>query len=308
MVLRLDKLINPKMNLMSDVLFLYLMKLAVAGKVAVVLGGPPCRTVSACRYAGDNGPPPLRSEEQPYGMIGISPRQQEMVEEDVTLMLRMKLLYMTAEHYKPMERLQVMFGMEQPQDPREYRSSEDVEKHRYMSVWRTQAWQSFQERYKMQLTHFEQGVFGHCKPKPTTMAHNIQGIEQLDGARAPPDLRQGQAWKELSLEERMKESASWSQWAPGLKAALVEAIRRGLRQEIDLRNLGTGDESVAPAPRLCPISEVALQKWKRHVLNDHQPSRRDCRVCAEAIGRSRPHRRIEHPMAYCLSLDLFQVG
>ena len=303
-VLCLDKLINPKMNLMSDVLFLYLMKLAVAGKVAVVLGGPPCRTVSACRYAGDNGPPPLRSEEQPYGMIGISPRQQEMVEEDVTLMLRMKLLYMTAEHYKPMERLQVMFGMEQPQDPREYRSSEDVEKHRYMSVWRTQAWQSFQERYKMQLTNFEQGAFGHCKPKPTTMAHNIQGIEQLDGAKAPPDLRQGQAWKELSLEERMKESASWSQWAPGLKAALVEAIRRGLQQEIDLRNLGTGDESVAPVPRLCPISEVALQKWKRHVLNDHQPSRRDCRVCAEAIGRSRPHRRIEHPMAYCLSLDL----
>ena len=32
--------------------------------------------------------------------------------------------------------------------------------------------------------------------------------------------------------------------------------------------------------------------------------RRDCRVCQEASGQDRPHRRIKHKHAYCLSLDL----
>ena len=32
--------------------------------------------------------------------------------------------------------------------------------------------------------------------------------------------------------------------------------------------------------------------------------RRDCKVCVEAAGQSRHHRRIQHPSAYCLSVDL----
>eukprot|EP00438_Fugacium_kawagutii_P000134 Skav213995 [mRNA] locus=scaffold941:5336:5659:+ [translate_table: standard] len=60
-VLCLDKVLNPKMNLMNYSVMLYLMKLAASGRAVAVIRGPPCRTISACRYAGDGGPGPLRS-------------------------------------------------------------------------------------------------------------------------------------------------------------------------------------------------------------------------------------------------------
>ena len=51
---------------------------------------------------------------------------------------------------------------------------------------------------------------------------------------------------------------------------------------------------------------VKLRKlsWQEHIAAGHCPMRRDCRVCQEASGQDRPHRRIKHKHAYCLSLDL----
>ena len=39
-------------------------------------------------------------------------------------------------------------------------------------------------------------------------------------------------------------------------------------------------------------------------MQDHLPARRDCSHCLRAQGRSRPHKRVEHPEAFTLSLDL----
>ena len=47
-----------------------------------------------------------------------------------------------------------------------------------------------------------------------------------------------------------------------------------------------------------------LALWREHYLNDHLPARRDCPQCVRAQARSKPHRRIVHPEAYTLSLDL----
>ena len=109
-----------------------------------------------------------------------------MVNEDVALMFRMKLLYMVADHYKPEPCDKVLFGMEQPQDPKEYRTPEEVALKGFMSVFRTMAWRHFQEKYAIHLTSFEQGAYGHRKPKPTTLAHNIDGVDQLGGAKMNP--------------------------------------------------------------------------------------------------------------------------
>ena len=51
---------------------------------------------------------------------------------------------------------------------------------------------------------------------------------------------------------------------------------------------------------------VKLRKlsWQEHIAAGHCPMRRDCRVSQEASGQDRPHRRIKHKHAYCLSLDL----
>ena len=301
-VLCVDQLLGAKMNMLGDDLMLYLMKVAASGQLVALLGGPPCRTVSACRYAEDGGPGPVRSEEFPYGLEELSQRQRDSVEDDVTLLFRMKLLYMIAAQHKPKFCKKVLFGLEQPQDPKEYRPKEEVQRKKYMSIFRTQEWQRFQEAHELQMTNFEQGAFGHCRPKPTTFAHNINGMEQLDGAKAPEIERSADEWRQLPLQDRMRDSASWAQWAPGFKAALVEAITRIFEAEDGESSSEGSDQDVRPA--LKPLGEVALQRWRKHVLNDHQPMRRDCKVCVEAAGRSRPHRRVTHASAYTLSFDL----
>ena len=266
----------------------------------------------------DNGPKPVRSEEEPCGLATLSSQQRDWVEDDVAMLFRMKLLYMVADHCKPEWCAKVMFGLEQPRDPKEYRSQQDIDQHHYMSIWRTTEWRHFQEKYALTLTSFEQGAYGHAKPKPTTFAHNIPGFDDLRGAKTQRD-RHEQNWQDLPLQERMQESATWAAWAPGVKAALKEGVRRELqRSDAERGHTGapgnaeeatwdSGDGHIKlmhQQPALCALSEVALEKWKKHILHDHQPMRRDCRVCVEAAGKSRQHRRIQHPSAYCLSIDL----
>ena len=52
------------------------------------------------------------------------------------------------------------------------------------------------------------------------------------------------------------------------------------------------------------LSSAAKEMQKKHFQCDHQPARRDCRTCVESQGRGRPHRRIHHPQAHTLSVDL----
>ena len=318
MVICVDKVLHPRSDVLNDHLMMFLLKLAMTGSVHAILGGPPCRSVSACRYADDGGPKPVRSEQEPYGLATLSQQQRDWVEDDIAMLFRMKLIYMVADHYRPSWCEQVIFALEQPQDPKEYRPQQDIDKHHYMSIWRTTAWKLFQAKYNLTLTSFQQGAFGHPKPKPTTFAHNLQGFEELEGAKAVyenPD----HGWRDRPLEERIQESATWAQWAPGLKAALIEGLKRQFkRRDAGRCHIGapgnaeeatwdSDDDSSKPMhqqPQLCPLSAVALTKWKAHILNDHQPMRRDCRVCVEAAGQSRHHRRIQHPSAYCLSMDL----
>ena len=57
-------------------------------------------------------------------------------------------------------------------------------------------------------------------------------------------------------------------------------------------------------PQLHALGAAALEQWRRHYLNDHLPARRDCAQCVRAQARSKPHRRIEHPESFTLSVDL----
>ncbi|OLQ09932.1 Copia protein [Symbiodinium microadriaticum] len=51
------------------------------------------------------------------------------------------------------------------------------------------------------------------------------------------------------------------------------------------------------------LAKFNVGEWKLHLQNDHLPYRRDCRVCVEKAS-GRPHRRISHPSAYSLAIDL----
>ena len=45
-----------------------------------------------------------------------------------------------------------------------------------------------------------------------------------------------------------------------------------------------------------------VAEWRLHLQRDHLPYRRDCRVCVER-STGKPHRKVDHPTAYSLSID-----
>eukprot|EP00438_Fugacium_kawagutii_P022035 Skav212847 [mRNA] locus=scaffold325:150528:159063:- [translate_table: standard] len=258
----LDLLAPTPSNMLSPQVFWYVMGLATSGRVRVILGGPPCRTVSALRYQGDSGPGVLRTDEYPYGRPDLEPRDAELVLQDTTLWVH-----------------------------------EDIEKHRYFSMWHTAEWRAFQDRYNVSLVHFDQCTMGHKIKKPTTLGVVMDELATLDGMRGNPEGGNDNTGRsQMSMKERCAQSKKWAAWAPGLKAAIAEGVVRYLRR------LPT-----CASPRgahLRPLSATILSQWKEHYLHNHHPSRRDCVHCVRAAARSRPHRRVEHAEAYTLSMDL----
>ena len=286
-------------NLHDKNVFGYLLALCASGRVRVILAGPPCRTVSALRYQNDGGPGILRSEEHPYGVPDLSAGDADLVEGDVILWFRMLALYILAEDVRAPDQPQTQMALEQPEDPARYRKQADVDEHKYMSAFRTKEWQDFQDQHQFRMVHFDQYPMGHVKEKPTTLATTMSELCQLQELRGdPPDAAQSsQEFKQLSMEQRCQLSKTWASWAPGLKMAIATAVNNYI-QKID------HDRAPEDQPSLRPLNQVALEVWKNHFLNDHLPARRDCAHCIRAQARSRPHRKVTHPEAYTLSVDL----
>ena len=95
-VICIDKVNDPAQDLHNDDVCGYMRSLAKSGKVISIFGGPPCRTVSACR-ARQPGPRQVRSEQHPYGLPRLTPQEKETVEGDSVLWLRMMTRYVVAE-------------------------------------------------------------------------------------------------------------------------------------------------------------------------------------------------------------------
>ena len=98
-VLCVDTVIDPAMNLLRDDVFAYLLDIADRGNLCALLGGPPCRTMSRLRYR-QPGPPPLREREGPYrfGLPQLDRHLQKQVEDDTALYLRQLYLYLSLIH------------------------------------------------------------------------------------------------------------------------------------------------------------------------------------------------------------------
>ncbi|CAK9115283.1 unnamed protein product [Durusdinium trenchii] len=84
------------------------------------------------------------------------------------------------------------------------------------------------------------------------------------------------------LADRIRTSKSWAAWAPGLVAAIKESLRRllGILEE-ESRNGDTHN-----------MSKMDLAAWHRHIKQGHIPFRADCRICGEAMGCDKPHKRL----------------
>ena len=103
----------------------------------------------------------------------------ELVLGDSVLMLRFWSLLVMAEEVREVALPVTQFMMEQPEDPARYRNAQDVEDHKYFSIYRTPEWSQFAAEYGLRQVHFDQFPMGHIKRKPTTLATSDDAMEEL---------------------------------------------------------------------------------------------------------------------------------
>ena len=156
----------------------------------------------------------------------------------------------------------------------------------YPSFWEWEETEGFLTRQtNMFKIRIHQGALGHQRPKPTTLLTNMEQMKELDGVTASSPGEE----IHTDLERKLKQTATWSTWAPGLMAALKVVIPKFLSEQ-------------AQQPVL---SKLDLAGWKKHLQAQHVPYRRDCKVCLETMGSAEPHRRKKgQESAFVMSVDV----
>ena len=286
-VIAIDTARDAKMNLHNLAVWGFLCHLARTCPVAAVIGGPPCRTVSRLRQI-QPGPPPLRgrSLEERFGLPGLDRSQQFKTDGDSALVLKQVALWELSREGREDNYPMVGFLLESPRDPAEYTGDSEAP-----TFWSWPELQQLQHEEGMMLVTFDQGSCGHPQVKPTSCLTNLPTVCHLQGSRAP--LNHGSSLKE-DLGDRMKQSATWSSWAPGLKQEIRLSVL------MILKNFGCDDGSLRKA--------LNRDQWIQHFKQGHRPFRRDCRACILDMGSGKPHRRRASAgaSAWAMGVDLVQ--
>ena len=84
-VVELDICRSRSQDLYHDPLWTLLVKVAKLGRVAAVIGGPPTRTWSMTGHRTD-GPHPLRSPTEPFGLSTLTSDERDLVDRDTGLL------------------------------------------------------------------------------------------------------------------------------------------------------------------------------------------------------------------------------
>ena len=213
------------------------------------------------------------------GLDCLSEWQQEAADGDSVLRLKNLVWMKKAQRMNPSVKLM----LEQPQDPAEWKRSDGPMEYASFLVWPETC--CMMKGLGLTAVRLQQGGLGHPTCKPTTLYTNMREIQQLEGCRSHAST----AWPETA-EERVGFSKGLAVWAPGL----VDAVER----EIQEFSGGCRIQALTAKQR------HELDGYRRHCNNDHLPYRRDCAVCVESAGRDRARKKIQHPEAYCWSMDL----
>ena len=104
----------------------------------------------------------------------------------------------------------------------------------------------------------------------------------------------------LPLEITTGEAAVWT---PKFKEEIVGAVGRWWKEPEALQIVKWA-KKLDVKGFLESFSEKDLRMWRTHVRNNHTPYSRHCRTCVSTSGVGRIHKRIKHPSAHCLSLDV----
>ena len=271
-VLTLDNKVDPQQDLHDPAVWSYLVHLVKTKPILGIIGGPPCRSVSRLRHVSP-GPRPVRGRgKDRFGLVGLSRKERALVEGDGALMLKQLALVELAKENEENRNQHVGFLMESPEDPCAYDPKAETEN--YPSFWEWTEVEEFGKRHDMELCSFDQGCFGHPQTKPTSCLVNLQEVKVVNGSRVV-----GKRGMELKkdLKERFEQTASWSEWAPGLK----ELIKGSIGTLVEKRGLG----------RVKVKRVLDYEGWKTHITQGHRPYRRDCRACILDMANGPPHRR-----------------
>ncbi|CAE7567435.1 hypothetical protein AK812_SmicGene3199 [Symbiodinium microadriaticum] len=145
-----------------------------------------------------------------------------------------------------------------------------------VSFWNTRLWKSYQRESGLRTISFDQGAMGSATRNRTTIATNVNNLMGLDELRVPED------------DERPESGSDDSTWAPGLVEALVVS-------------LSFWDRDPHAIPQLRALTP---EQWKQHVESNHAVYRKECATCVTARGTGRQHRRVHHPESYVLTADI----
>ena len=314
-------------DFMSDPLFYYLLDLARRGLV----DNPPCKTFSILREKGigpgaDGGPGVLRGRtgQERFRKDGLASRDQNMVDQDTVLLIRYLLLAEVAaqgllDHSVNQDiQPQLFFLLEHPEDPAEYLFGKANEGHEHATIWEWPELKEFAKRHGLAQASFHQGVLGHSKVKPTRVMLSSgflwERLHQLKvTSRVPWNGPSGG-----SLRQRIQESKTWGEWAPGLVSLIRQALEewaRGPRHEHEqacIRKmrlehiLATAGEFQVTDPVRCSkaLAKPKDELFKRHCLAGHRPWRPDCAACIDAMAHIRPHRRMKFSRVCGMNIDI----
>ena len=204
-------------DLLADQPYGHLCQAAIDGRVRLVGGGPNCRTWSILRwFPKPNAPPPVRgrSEDLVWGLEALQPSEQQDVDNDSLLVLRLMFLIALMKQYSQQPTASFL---EHPQDPVECSGSPSA--HRCSSLWATKVFRAWQASVGHHLVKFDQCRLGQLVAKSTTLSSDLD-ICCWDGLKCNhPDH---------VLPEDMK-SSDLSRYPPPMMLGLAGAISKKLQ-------------------------------------------------------------------------------
>ena len=295
--------IDEKENLLRQSTYQHLMLESIRGRIKLLIGGPPCRTNSVCRYfpvsSMDQGPRPIRVRGQSVCHMDhdyLSGTEVAMRQIDDLLYLRFLVLFVASvECNRGAELPDPGFVLEQPEDPevwaakttewvgdQAFKLEEVRPASGFASFWSTPEWKDTANRYGLREMSFDQGPLLHSTRKPTTLGTNLSPAAELQSCRGPGT----ECWS--GARPSIAVSKSWAEWAPGLIASLgymmTDWMQRGHK-----------------------VAHRALKKldptFIEHIRQQHIPFRRDCKYCVQGGAKHRQHRRVLTPQMWSLSVD-----
>ena len=163
-------------DFLDDDNFAELCLCAILGYLAAIIGGPMCRTWSLLRHFWKpNAPRPVRDRfgNGVWGKSGNTPAEQDLVDYDSLLLLRMLFLYVLAVEagHDP------AIVLEHPADP--FETSKAKEAEVCPSIWATPQLLALMKSYLLTLVTFHQCMLGGLVEKATSVMSNLD-LAKLD--------------------------------------------------------------------------------------------------------------------------------